>query len=186
MDTSPNAGILPYTFVSERMLFLMGHDIFHDYGDTWSDFGGRGEIGETTKMTAAREANEESGMFVGKFSDEKLKGVPYLCNVTKYTMYFVKVKYQSLGTEDYYRAISNIDRNEMDELAWVDAGTLLTTLKDKQTHIPGLGDRIKPPLLNLFLNQQTLIGNDCGLTYRSTLEWLEEFIKMKRVDYFQI
>jgi len=56
------AGILPICIYNSKLLFLFGKDRLMN---TWSDFGGKAENGETEFDTAIREGAEELNGFLG-------------------------------------------------------------------------------------------------------------------------
>lgn len=56
-----SAGILPFSVFKKRVYFLLGKESFEPkFGDSWSDFSGKIEDGETIEQGAAREFYEET------------------------------------------------------------------------------------------------------------------------------
>jgi ADP-ribose pyrophosphatase YjhB (NUDIX family) len=175
-----NAGILPYSLRKKTLYFLLGRDVVHQT-PMWSSFGGKYEKGETPEMTASREANEETGKWVKDFQPEEVMGTPSF-QTPNFRLYFVEVDYLPVETEEYYRALSEIQDGEIDKMTWVPGIFLVSLLQHGRDEYPGLVYKLRSSLVKSIVGQQTIINNDCGLQMNkqlTPLEWLDKFIQMK-------
>tara|TARA_Y100000591_G_C21837931_1_gene703729 strand:+ start:910 stop:1446 length:537 start_codon:yes stop_codon:yes gene_type:complete len=60
------AGIIPFSKINNELVFLLGKDYAHN---KWSDFGGKGNKGETKLEVALREGYEETNGMLGNEND---------------------------------------------------------------------------------------------------------------------
>lgn len=116
------AGVLPYTVVRGKPLFLFGKE--HASNDTpgWADFGGGAEGNETDRAIALREWYEETSGIFGSFAEYKLlfdKGfVRTFTNASRqYTVFLVRVPYDPMLVTHYNRISDFFERSALDTRA---------------------------------------------------------------------
>ena len=161
-------GILPITHFQGKILFLIGQERGGKHPGTWSDFGGKGNAGESFEQTAAREFHEESREAYSDMKDTIKKILQEPTAGIKspgsgyYKMYIVPLPHRN--PEDPTQGRGR-DREKM-RFLWVDAEDLVNQLKNQSRTIksgehPSYNSHalgiipIRRPFANFFLNQES-------------------------------
>jgi hypothetical protein len=107
------AGIIPFSKLNNRLLFLFGNDIAYN---KWSDFGGKSEKYESYLDTAVREGYEETNGFLGskqhiKMAIENQRYPIFKTNDDRHYCYLMKIQY-SKELPHYMNNNINFIKNE--------------------------------------------------------------------------
>ena len=122
------AGVLPYYISNDgTAYFLLSKEAAGTAINTWCDFGGKGDAGETAIKTAAREGWEESRDLLGtkKEIEDKISINTPLVNRPQnpYATFFLKIDNPQKITNKNFKAkkFSDWSRMEKSKIAWVKA-----------------------------------------------------------------
>jgi 8-oxo-dGTP pyrophosphatase MutT (NUDIX family) len=123
------AGVLPYCAIEGNLYFLLSKEGFGHAKDTWCDFGGSKNPGETVLRTAARECYEESRGILG--SEEEIRhriALDSPIGLLSYPMFLMKVENPVEIDNGTFISIQHDDecRMEKAEIAWVNAEEVFT------------------------------------------------------------
>lgn len=159
-----SAGVLPFTVYRKRVYFLLGREGFeHHYrgSDTWCDFSGSVEAGESVEDGAAREFYEETAGCVLELETmrSRLHSGQYLLHSdlhprssASYRVYLVAVPYHDYATmfRRSKRFVQytggSIDTIEKSQLAWFS----FADLRDGVFHVWGERYKRKPKMRPKF------------------------------------
>ncbi len=139
------AGILPYRVVNGVVELLIGKEANGIHRNTWSDFGGQPEKGETPVQTAARECAEETGNLLGNRSTLEKSLKKSNCIGSRYAMYLLQVNDPKITPQRFYYAHHD---GEKSEIAWVKARDLFRAAAGNGRI--AIGDslqRLRPPFI---------------------------------------
>lgn len=116
-------GVLPYWVNEGVIYFLLSKEGFGSAKNTWCDFGGAKDRGETLLDSAARECWEESRGILGDLKTIRKKISQSAPIGKKYGMFFLEVdRSQDLTNNNFVkRTFSDFHRMEKTEIAWVKA-----------------------------------------------------------------
>lgn len=122
-DHQMGGGVLPYCIDQGHVYFLLSKEGYGPAKNTWCDFGGAKDPGETTKETAIRECWEESRGILGDKKTIEDKISPSTSIGKKYGMYFLKVDNPKEITNRKFlkKKFWSHCRMEKTALAWVKA-----------------------------------------------------------------
>ncbi len=161
------AGVLPYTIKPDgKYYILLGKEYRsnigggHGSGHCYSEFGGKEDKSDkgNKKMTAAREATEETRHVFGNGSHSK--GISYLYpkletpispNPSWYPLYPAKVNYLSSKVFNNAKKVPHFEKSKY---IWIESGDLLNSLQGDQK-IPAKYDSSQPYLYNFFVTQMS-------------------------------
>lgn len=128
------AGVLPYCIQNGEVYFLLSKEGFGSAANTWCDFGGAKDPGETAVQTAARECWEESRGILGE--EKTIEKALYTSTSLgqKYIMFLMEVdtpwsKNNQLFASKVY---TDYCRMEKTEIAWVKASDVFNAARDNQ------------------------------------------------------
>lgn len=118
------AGVLPYCIKNNEVYFLLSKEGYGSDKNTWCDFGGARDPGESAVQTAAREAWEESRGIMGnqKQIEMAISSAPSIGS-RSYRMFLMQVDNPSSITNSGFvkKKFSNHCQMEKTAVAWVKA-----------------------------------------------------------------
>lgn len=121
--THIGAGVLPYCIDKGEVYFLLSKEGYGESEDTWCDFGGACDEGESPLETAARECWEESRGIIGDKKAITSKISNDSCIGKKYPMYFMEVqRTPDINNQKFLqRTFTEFCHMEKTQIAWVKA-----------------------------------------------------------------
>lgn len=123
-STHKGAGVLPYCIINNETYFLLSKEGYGRAKNTWCDFGGSKDKGETPLQTAAREGWEESRDLLGNRKKlEKRLATASSIHFQSYQLYFLKIENPQKITNEKFRKkkYRQFCRIEKTQIAWVRA-----------------------------------------------------------------
>jgi len=130
------AGILPYTVQNHEVYFLLSKEGYGPAANTWYEFDGGKEKGETAIQTAVREGWEESRGILG---DKKMieSKISPSCSIgpENYKIFLIEIQNPEAMTNGNFlkREFRQTVRMEKTEIAWVRADELFHASKNPST-----------------------------------------------------
>lgn len=141
------AGVLPYAIDNHQVYFLLSEEGFGSAANTWCEFGGGRENGETAAQTAARECWEESKDFLGNQNsiEQSVQNSPGIGD--RYNIFLLRVNDWSGITNQQFtaRIFPNHNRMEKSRIAWVRADAVFqAAIRNQPIVIEGRAERLRP------------------------------------------
>lgn len=150
------AGILPYRIVNGELEFLIGKEAHGIHKNSWSDFGGQPEKGESPIQTAARECAEETGNLFGSQSTLERTIKKANCIGSRYAMYLYEVNDRKITPKSFHRVHHD---HEKSEIAWVKAKAVFEAARGNGMIAIGNSlERLRPPFIGTLKFRGTSIA----------------------------
>ncbi len=125
------AGVIPYCIKDGHTYFLLSKEGYYVDKNTWCDFGGSKDRGETAVQTAARECWEESRGILGEKSELEGKISHAHCIGKIYPLFFMKVADPNQINDRHFRhqVYDKHCHMEKIEIAWVRSKDLFDAVR---------------------------------------------------------